>query len=149
MDLILRWHYLLRHQAARMIENPNTGCSALRHLLSCCLTLPFGYKPWQKHSFSVKQKEGDRAWRYGNASSQEAPGTGNWEINTASVLEKQAVGKSAQGEVARNQIMFPVPVISPARQVICLQKPNYFCLICRESKDNHQCTLPRVTPTSQ
>jgi len=57
MDLALSRCYLLSHQAARMMEKPTVGCSALRHLLSCCLTLPFGSAPWRKQSFSREQQE--------------------------------------------------------------------------------------------
>lgn len=91
-------HPLLRHwEAARRIGQLMAGRAALRHLLSCSLTLPLGFNPWQNHSFSVKHQEvGSKGASSRQGLLRTACGTETREINTASVLERKLQERTSQ-----------------------------------------------------
>lgn len=73
------------------------GRAALRQLLPCGLTLPLGFKPWQKHSFSGKQQEvGSEGASSRQGLLKAARGAETREINTASVLERELQERTSQ-----------------------------------------------------
>ena len=104
------------------------GRAALRHLLSCSLTLPLGFNPWQKHSFSVKQQEvGSKVPAAGKASSEQPVHRGPGSIRLCPGEEAAAKDQPGPGR-GHKEHRAPVPGLSPSRQAICLSETQLFLI---------------------